>query len=665
MRSFPRIVTAGGLICGLAFLAAWSRQDEPAAPSQSRIIEGPSNVRAFAPADTSIEVDGLTVNLRDVFDDLGPDAAEWFQHVQTLANPFFEGRGPGSPGMARAADYVEFHFKKAGLEPAFATADAADAADWTSYRQGFDFPAPDKPVTVEAAEVRFAGRSLEDGKEFTVLGSSANGEITAPISFVGYAIAKGQDEYTSFDDGTDLTGRIALMLRYEPLDEEGRSRWAEERFSGQASMGGKVRALVERGAAGIIMVNPPGAVDGREGLEPIERSTRFGRDLKIPAVQLSPEAADALLQKADPERRDLMTWRKLADAGTVRTVNLAYDHPATLRTQLRRERIHTENIGGVLRGSGALKDQWVVIGGHYDHVGFGFWGTGNPEARGRIHPGADDNASGTAALLILARRLAEDYAAQTVADRRSILFLAFSAEEIGLLGSEHYVGHPSVPVDDIQIMLNMDMVGRLRSDTLSVGGTGTAEGLDDVLRPHFESSGLTIAASPGGSGPSDHASFYRADVPVLFLFTGMHDEYHTPADIATTVNPGGAARVMDLVEALAMDFATQPEELAFVETASGPGQDRAYAPVRLGIQPGFGEDGVTVGSVSEGTAAAEAGILAGDILLKWEDAELNSMRDLFEQLQKHQPGDVVKIELQRGDAFLSVTATLKASAPRE
>jgi len=604
-------------------------------------------------------------DLRRLFELLGPDAIEWYQHVQTLSNPFFGGRVPGTPGMDRAAEYVEWWMRHLGLHPAFPPESPADAGAEESFRQWFVLPGG--TMELKHGAVELAGRALRADEEFVVLGSSGSGSVTAPVTFVGYGIREGRDGYTSFDEQTRLDGRIAMVLRYEPLDAEGRSRWNERRFSEFAGIQPKLRELAQRGAAGVILVNPPGAVHGRSGLESLS-SSRWGEGFTIPIVQLSQEAAEALLAAADPEGRSLLAWRTLADEGQVRTKNLADAVAVNITTELAESRIRTANIGGVLPGHGALKDEWLIIGAHYDHVGMGLFGSSSAN-RGLLHPGADDNASGTAALLLLARRLGLAYAeTPSEQDRRSILFLAFSAEESGLHGSRYYVQNPTVPGDRTTAMLNMDMVGRLRQNRLSVSGTGTAEGFAALLAPHFANSELTIEANPSGRGPSDHANFYGAGIPVLFPFTGLHADYHKPADKAHTVNPQGAVKIIDLMEDIALDLALRPQRLVFVKSEGGAGQDRGYGPVRLGVTPGMGAEeteGVLVEAVAEGTSAAEAGIQPGDILVAWNGEQMTGTAALMENLRKHQPGDAVQIVLLRKGERVVVTATLRESRRRE
>jgi hypothetical protein len=663
---------------------------------RGRIVQGPANIRSFSPADSAIKVDGATIDLRDVFADLGPDATAWYQHVLTLSNPYFEGRAPGTAGIEHAADYLQFHFEKLGLQPAFpatgadgsigmardgsaATSDVpggGTSSAWTTFDQPFEFNSPNPKVSVRSALVQMNGEPLSPS-DFAVLGNSAGGSVTGPVTFIGYSIEKGPapapaaegeqpGAYTSFEESTDLTGRIALMLRYTPLNGEGKRLWDGADARRLGSIREKMAAALKRKPAAILLVNSPGDPDSKTELETTGGTTRWGRG-EVPVIQLSQEAADRLIRAADPAGADLLAWRAQADRGAVRSVSLRDDVTVSIALDLERDdKLSTRNIGAVLPGKGSLADEWLVIGAHYDHVGYGYTGA-RPENIGKLHPGADDNASGTSGLLVTASRMAENYAEAEAAEGddhlRSVLFLAFSGEEAGLHGSKHYVANPTIPADRISLMINMDMIGRLRSDNLSVQGTGTAEGFADILKPHFDASGLTIATSPGGRGPSDHASFYNGGIPVLFPFTGTHPEYHQPSDIGPTVNPSGAVKVLNLVESIAMDIAARPEPLKYILTnEAGPGGRPGGARVRLGVQPNYTADletGIEVEGVSAGSAAEEAGIKPGDVLLMWNKQELTDGRKMFELMREHTPGDVVEITLLRGSQELTVQARLR------
>jgi len=640
----------------------------------------PSDTAPANAADTSARpgqpAANAQVNLHRVFERLGPDAAQWYQHVQTLANPFFEGRVTGSKGIERAREYLEFYLKKYGLGPAFADpqSQAGGERKWSSYRQPFTFQTRGRvDIRVQQAQASINGRSLTENQDFTLLGNSASEAVQGPVTFVGYGIEEGPRGYTSFDQQSDLTGRIALLLRYEPLNKKGESQWASEHFSEHAAVSRKMRALVERGAAGIILVNPPNVRDGESGLIPLRYSARFSRPLDIPAMQVTADVAERMLSHAardvDVDVDSLLAWRRLADQGAITTVDLPDDllvrFGGTINRERQRDTLPAENIGAVLRGQGDLADQWLVIGGHYDHNGYGnMMFSADPDA-GPLYPGADDNASGVAGMIILAKRLSRMYAeAEPDKPLRSVLFIAFDAEERGLHGSRYFADHPTIEPSKMTALLNMDMIGRLRNEHLSIFGAGTGEDLESIVQRHVDASGLSATITKAGTGRSDDANFHRIKVPAMHFFTGMHPQYTTPEDKAWTVNPAGAIRVINLVADIAIELVTRPQRLAFAEPPDSTGRDRGYAPVRLGIQPGMGgehDTGVLIDDVSAGTSADNAGLQGGDIMLTWNDTELESLRTLVELLRQHEPGDVVTVTFLRDGKKQKVDVTLRAS----
>lgn len=583
-----------------------------------------------------------------------PDVREYAQHVATLSDVFFEGRVPGSRGGLAAADYLEFYFKRYGLQPAFPADSSSGAA--ASFRQGFTVSGEVK-VTAQQAwwEAKGDRADLKPGEDFNVLGVSATASIEGPLVFVGYSIADGPDGYSSYAAHDDLKGKIAVMLRFEPMTDEGKSKWQSiSGWSQYSSLLRKLQAAEERGAAGILLVNPPGADDPRAKRLETAQGTRFGRPVKIPVVMLADAAATRLIQNADAQARSLLDLRKLADAsgGVIDLPGARLNLSAGLET----EQIPTHNIGGVLPGRGALADQFIVIGAHYDHLGYGHFGSrGGNDAEGVIHPGADDNASGTAGLLHLARTLSQSWAAAPKNQpTRSILFLGFSAEESGLNGSRKFVESGVIPASRITAMINMDMIGRLRDGKLEVGGVRTAEGFEDMLKPLWEragAEGVKVTTSGGGQGPSDHASFYAANIPVLFFFTGLHEEYHKPTDVASLINAEGGVRVATLAGRAATMLADRSEGLTFrsTGTAARVGSMRGVS-VRLGIAPGSYSDdqpGVVAGEVYPNTSAALGGIVKGDRLVRWGGEELADVQAMMNRLADHKPGDVVEIVVVR------------------
>lgn len=642
--------------------------------------------------------------------------ARYREHVTTLANPAFEGRAPGTKGNRMAADYVQFWFAKLGLKPPFSeqantkmlTEKKNDALDKDahllssggdrSYRQAFVAPLSRRPgdsIRIDKQAFSYQQASdtitLAPGSHYNVLGYSASATLTdAPLVFVGYGIEDEDSDYFSFDKPKDwvaadpakpLAGKVAVLLRFEPLNDEGKSRLTDDgRFSPASGIDGKIRRTIAKGAAGIILISPPGADDPRVGrLEDLS----FGlseRSLSVPMVMMSQDAADNLLKAADAQGRSLLDLRKVVDE-TGELIDLPKT-TVTLDVNVSREPTMTDNVGAILPGAGNLAREWIVIGSHYDHVGYGYFGSREPDKRGIIHPGADDNASGTSANLLLAERLTQTFLADGApANRRSILFLAFSAEESGLNGARAYARSPIAPLPDAHaLMINLDMVGRVRENRVEVNGTGTGEGMEEWTKTYFEPSHLTIAPKKSGLGPSDHNVFAVESVPVLFFFSGLHNEYHKTTDTSDLINVPGAVDIADLIFPMVVDAATRETKFAFTTANGRARSDAAATPqgaandqaqpggmggvsVRFGVAPGdySGEKpGVLIGEVFPDLPAAKAGLKGGDLMIKWNSKPIEDVEQWMPFLSEHKPGDVVEIVYIRDGKEETTKATLVA-----
>jgi len=316
----------------------------------------------------------------------------------------------------------------------------------------------------------------------------------------------------------------------------------------------------------------------------------------------------------------------------------------------------TQNVVAVIRGSDpALANQYVVVGAHYDHLGRNAFNSMDPDAGTAIRHGADDNASGTAAVMELARLFAKH------PTKRSLLLLNFSGEELGLLGSQYFVEHTPVPLDSMQIMQNFDMVGRLRSDKLLVYGVATATELKPLVDSvnsavaHFQ-----VAAIGDGYGPSDQSSFYGAGVPVLFFFTDQHEDYHRASDVASKINVEGEARVIDYSAALIRELGDRSARLTFVKApppSRGPGGNGAW----FGSVPDMGAVdvvGVRLAGVSAGSPAEKAGAQKGDVIVEFAGMPIKDIYTYTDALAKHKPGDVVQVVMLRDGQRVTLTATL-------
>ena len=320
----------------------------------------------------------------------------------------------------------------------------------------------------------------------------------------------------------------------------------------------------------------------------------------------------------------------------------------------------TANVGGMIRGSDpALRGQWVILGAHYDHLGRRAFGARDPQLPDAIRNGADDNASGVAAILELARLL------RTRPPRRSVAILAFSAEELGLLGSEYLVTHPPLPLDSVQAMLNFDMVGRLRDDKLMVYGTATASELPAAVNQATTAPAFKLTAIGDGEGPSDHASFYRRNLPVLHFFTDAHDDYHTSTDDADKINAAGMQRVVAFAERIARTLADRPTHLTFVRapaTATRTAAARSGGPQpSMGTIPDMGAGdvpGLRLSGVSPGSAAEHAGLRTGDVIVEFDGQTITDLQSYSDALYSHKPGDEVGVTVLRGGERMTVRVTL-------
>lgn len=319
-------------------------------------------------------------------------------------------------------------------------------------------------------------------------------------------------------------------------------------------------------------------------------------------------------------------------------------------------RLPTQNVIGVVRGSdAALRDEYVVIGAHFDHLGRHTFGALDPQAGDAIRPGADDNASGTAAVMELARLFAERPA------RRSIIFAAFSGEELGLLGSQHFVTNPPVPVSQMTTMVNFDMVGRMRDGRLIIYGVATADDFGAVIDSANVNVGLSIRAVGDGFGPSDHASFYARDIPVLHFFTDLHEDYHRATDLPDRINVAGLGQVVELAEGMIRRIADADQRPAVVRVAAAPQMRSGGRGAYLGTIPDMGAadvEGVRLTGVRAGSPADKAGLQEGDVIVEFGGRTVTDLYEYTEALNAHAPGDTVEITVLRGGERVKLTATL-------
>ena len=562
--------------------------------------------------------------------------------VHFLASDALEGRFSGSEGAKVAAEFVADLFRSLGLAP---------ASDGGTFFQHFSFiakvhPGPANSLALDLPDGRRTAK-LED--DFRPLSFSASGSATGEIVFAGYGIHAPDLSYDDYA-GLDVKGKIVLVLRYSPEGDDPASR-----FQPHMALRRKASEARALGAAALLVATGP---VGAKETTPVRISFDASfADSGLPVLGVSTPLAEALFAGHGFSLADLQNRMNERKEPASRPLGVK----ATLNADVVQERADALNVLAFLPGNDrALRDQVVVVGAHVDHLGYGGEGSGSltPDAHA-IHHGADDNASGTAGMMEIARGLAARPPARTV------LFVAFSGEEEGLLGSSHLVQNLPIAKDRIVAMVNLDMVGRPKpGPALTVGGYGTAKEWPETIEKLNSNHHLKLTSNKGGFGASDHSSFYAAEIPVLFLFTGAHEDYHKPSDTADRLDYPGMESVVAFGADLTRRVADLPERPTFQKVADeGAGERRGFK-VRTGAIPeyGFEGPGVKLSGARGGSPADKAGLKAGDIVLRFGDREIRNIYDYMYALGDHKAGDVVKLLVKRGASAIEIEVTLEAGS---
>ena len=596
---------------------------------------------------------------------VGPSQARMKVDVGFLAADAQDGRAPGTRGIEASADYIAASFKESGLKP---------AAGAEGYFQPFTIRG--NPALAGSPTLRFQGPAgaevvAEKGTfQPLAIGSSAS-LAGVPVVFAGYGIsAKDESMKLDYDDyaGIDVRGKAVLVLRREPQLDDEKSAFAGKMTTTYATFAHKATNAFQHGAAALLIVNDAAGLKGAEDQLLRFNAAGVEENSPIPIIALSRATADRLL--ADSGLPKLAEAEQAIDADLKpRSLPLpgwTLDASATIE----RKGLATKNVVGVLEGAGPHADETIVVGAHYDHLGHGGLASGSLAfLSGDIHNGADDNASGTAMVMELARRLARR---PDSLDRR-IVFIAFSGEEKGLLGSRHYVEHPLYPLDKTVMMINFDMVGRLNEKgELTVMGTGSTPGLEALVDAIGTSAGFKVKKVKGASdgfGGSDHESFYQKGVPILFPFTGLHADYHRPSDDSERINFAGMARIADFGELLLLDVARRPDRPAFTKAAEpsanphgagGSDPGRVGMGAYLGTVPDYGAEdkGVKLSAVREGSPAEKGGIKGGDVIIGYAGKPIATIYDYTDSLGRSKPGEKVEIVVKRDGKDVTLNVTL-------
>lgn len=569
------------------------------------------------------------------------------KHIQFLASDKLQGRRAGTAFADEAAAYIEKEFRTYGLKPASST----------GFLQPFTFVSSVKLGDQNSFQIKIAGgaRTLKVSEEFMPLAFSPSDPAAGEILFAGYGISAPELQFDSYG-GSDPKGKIVLVLRGSPDGDNPHGKFAEYTQPGLEIQNKTLKAR-EKGARAIVFVSTEKSFH-QDRLSRLHHDLNF-LDSGIPTAVISSDVAEAIFASSGSS-----IAKAEAKANEGSSAFLVSGASAQLKTDVVKVNGKSANVVGVLAGNDPqLANEYVVIGAHYDHLGMGGPESlaGNPE--GQIHHGADDNASGTTGVLELARV----FAADRTKTKRSIMFIAFSGEEEGLLGSGAYTKTPIIPLANIVAMLNMDMIGRLRNQSLFVGGVGTSP----IWKPLLEKlngspgtgsgSGSRFQFSYGedGFGPSDHQSFYVRDIPVLFFFTGTHDDYHKPSDTADKINSEGLMQVAQLVHDITTSIANEPQRIAFTKVKVEQKPTGRGFRVYLGTVPNYSDqnEGLKLDGVRPGSPAEKAGLKAGDVVIKLGKLPIKNVYDYTYALGEMRGGEEVEAVIKRDGKEMTVKIT--------
>lgn len=587
--------------------------------------------------------------------------ARLLKDISYLAGDECEGRGITTKGIQLAADHIAGVMKDYGLKP----------GGTDGYFQPFEVARGGASLgSGNAFSLKgTAGQTavFKLGDQFVTLAAGANGTVSAPVVFAGYGAASAEPAYDDFA-GLDCEGKVVIVLRKLPRAGNAQAQPNFPANSALAGVGAKVAAAQAKKAAAVLIVNDKASAGDTDSLVafsyPLSGTTE---KVTIPVMMVRRSVVNQMLKTAG---KDLTQIEQAIDRD-FKPQSFAIDGwTADLTTNATRAGVKCKNVIGVVEGAGPLADETVVIGAHYDHLGFGGSGSLAGPRVTAIHYGADDNASGTVAVLELARRFSKMEGRQG----RRLVFMLYSAEESGLLGSAHYCKAPTFPLEKTVAMVNLDMVGRYREEEkLQVMGVTTAKDklFDKMVEKANESLKLKLALSGGGAffGASDHYSFYLKNVPVVFFFTGMHPQYHRPLDQVPTINIQGIRQVCDLAESLISQLAEVDPKPEFVKlTSSSSGGGAAATPrmrgPTLGINMNYGREkpGVELTSVTEGRLAAKAGLKAGDVIVEISGKPVKDVQGYMAIMNGFKRGDEIEVVFERKDEKQKVKIKLVEEA---
>lgn len=549
-------------------------------------------------------------------------------HITYLASDELMGRFTGTDACYTAAEYISGDFESTGLLPFFND----------SYYQEFPFisgieMSENNSVSFTLPEISY---ELNANKEFITAPFSGKADVSGELVFAGYGISAPKLEYDDYA-GLDVKDKIVVVMRYSPEYDNPHSKFDEF-----ASFRYKSTLARDKGAAGIIFVNGYAPKDDEDLLMKFSYD-RGGAITNFPAVQVKREFVDRLFSS---NGLSFIDYQKQITDSKKPASFLFKNCKAELNTEINEIKKTSWNVAGFIEGSDpVLKNEYVVVGAHFDHLGMGETGSLYRGDEPQIHNGADDNASGTSGVL----ELAEKFASMKNKLKRSMIFVTFSGEELGLLGSAYFVNNLPIEPKNIVTMVNLDMIGRLNDDRqLVVYGTGTSGIYKDLLNDN-NSYNFKLAFNDEGYGPSDHSSFYGKEIPVLFYFTGTHTDYHRPSDDADKINVEGTENVINFVYDVAEKIVNADQKPDYVLVPRKDSGTMGGWKVYVGTIPDYAsnEEGFRISGVNEGSPAQKGGLKGGDIMISFGGKKITNIYDYVYALQNFVPGDVVDVVVLR------------------
>jgi len=577
---------------------------------------------------------------------------EYIGYIKYLASEGMRGRETGSPELEKAAAYIRDQFRSMNLKP----------LSGDSYYQDFEVTTSARLGTQNQVNYTLnrQKKALKFQQEFVPLNVSSAGKVSGEVVFAGYGITAPEYNYDDYA-GLDAKDKIVLVLRHEPQEFDDKSVFEGKVYTAHSQIFAKAANAKMHGAKALLMVNDVAAhPDDGDKLE------KFGTTAG-PAnggIEFAQVKADAVEKWMESAGKNLAAIEAAIDKD-LHPQSFAF--PASLALDvdidIRREVKTVHNVGAYFPGE---TDEYVILGAHYDHLGLGEQFSLAPSLAGTIHPGADDNASGTAGVIELAHWFSHE-----PKHKRGILFLTFAGEELGLLGSSYYVNHPILPIEKAVAMINMDMIGRVRDRKIYVGGVGTgttfAELLKEVGQHHdFQAD----ATERGGYGSSDHTSFTTKQVPVLFFFSGLHADYHKPSDTWDKIDAPAAVKLLDMIADVMDHLADGTPRPQFVRVANPENPHGEVASHSSGTVSGYGPDfgsipdfteipnGVRFADIRPGSPAAKAGFKGGDVLIEFDGKKIQNLYDFTYALRAKKPGQEVLVKVLRGDQTIEAKVLL-------